>query len=45
MKNNKKKKIQNGECGAFNPVLIECLTEIRDELKSYTQHLVESGLD
>lgn len=33
--------IQNGECGAFNPVLIECLTEIRDELKSYTQHLAD----
>lgn len=33
--------IQNGECGAFNPVLIECLTEIQDELKNYTQHLAD----
>ena len=25
--------IKNGECGAFNPVLIECLEEIGEELK------------
>lgn len=26
--------ILNGECGAFNPLLIQCLTDIQDELKS-----------
>lgn len=25
--------ILNGECGAFNPVLLECLTDIQDHLK------------
>jgi putative two-component system response regulator len=25
--------IQNGECGAFNPILIECLLDISDELE------------
>ncbi|MCM1367991.1 MAG: diguanylate cyclase [Roseburia sp.] len=25
--------ILNGECGAFNPLLIECLTEVADDLK------------
>lgn len=25
--------LQNGECGAFNPVLLECLTDIQDHLK------------
>lgn len=33
--------IQNGECGAFNPLLIKCLVEIQDELKNYTQHLAD----
>ena len=23
----------NGECGVFNPVLLECLTDIQDHLK------------
>lgn len=27
------KMILNGECGAFNPVLLECLTDIQDYLK------------
>ena len=27
------KMILNGECGAFNPVLLECLTDIKDHLK------------
>ena len=27
------KMILNGECGAFNPVLLECLTDIQDHLK------------
>ncbi|MFQ7049966.1 MAG: diguanylate cyclase domain-containing protein [Agathobacter rectalis] len=27
------KMILNGECGAFNPVLLECLTDIHDHLK------------
>ena len=25
--------ILNGECGAFNPVLLECLSEISEDLK------------
>ena len=25
--------IQNGECGSFNPLLLECLVEIRDRVK------------
>ena len=25
--------IQNGECGAFNPLLLQCLTDIQDDLK------------
>ena len=27
------KMILNGECGAFYPVLLECLTDIQDHLK------------
>ena len=26
--------IVGGECGAFNPILIECLNEVSDELKN-----------
>lgn len=25
--------IQNGECGSFNPLLLECLVDIRDRVK------------
>ena len=25
--------IKNGECGRFNPILIECLDDIRNEIK------------
>ena len=25
--------IKNGECGAFNPLLIHCLTQLEEELK------------
>ena len=25
--------ILNGECGAFDPLLLECLTDIKDEIK------------
>jgi len=25
--------IKNGECGAFNPLLIQCLTQVEEELK------------
>ena len=25
--------ILNGECGAFNPMLLECFVEIKDDLK------------
>lgn len=27
--------IMNGECGAFNPLLLECLEEIQDEIRVY----------
>ena len=27
--------IMNGECGAFNPLLLECLEEIQDEIRAY----------
>lgn len=26
--------IRNGECGAFNPLLLECLTDLQEELRS-----------
>ena len=26
--------ILNGECGAFNPLLLECLVEIQDRIKT-----------
>ena len=26
--------IQNGECGSFNPFLLECLMDIQDQLKA-----------
>lgn len=29
--------ILNGECGAFNPLLLECLTDIQDRLKEETK--------
>ena len=29
--------ILNGECGAFNPVLLECLTDIQDQLKEVVE--------
>lgn len=29
--------ILNGECGAFNPLLLECLTDIQDRLKEETR--------
>ncbi len=31
------KMILNGECGAFNPLLLECLTDIQDRLKEELQ--------
>lgn len=30
--------ILNGECGQFNPVLLQCLTDIQDELKTELQN-------
>jgi len=30
--------ILNGECGAFNPLLLKCLTDIQDELKTELQN-------
>lgn len=30
--------ILNGECGAFNPLLLKCLTDIQDELKAELQN-------
>ena len=29
--------ILNGECGAFNPLLLQCLTDIQDDLKEKLQ--------
>ena len=29
--------ILNGECGAFNPLLLECLTDIKDQLRKEMQ--------
>ena len=29
--------ILNGECGAFNPLLLECLTDIQNRLKEETK--------
>ena len=34
--------IRNGECGAFNPILLECLEEIQDKVK---KRLAESNQD
>ena len=31
--------ILNGECGAFNPLLLECLTEIQAELQEKSQNI------
>ena len=40
--------IKNGECGVFNPLLVECLMEIegtlRDELKSRAQRYIDNEL-
>ena len=30
--------ILNGECGAFNPLLLECLTDIQAELQKKLQN-------
>lgn len=27
--------IMNGECGVFNPLLLECLEEIQDQIRAY----------
>ncbi|WP_347561484.1 hypothetical protein [Clostridium sp. OF09-36] len=27
--------IMNGECGTFNPLLLECLIEIQDRIQAY----------
>ena len=31
--------ILNGECGAFNPLLLECLTDIQAELQEKSQNI------
>ena len=31
--------ILNGECGAFNPLLLECLTDIQAELQKKLQNI------
>lgn len=30
--------IQNGECGTFNPLLLQCLNEVQNELKAELQN-------
>lgn len=39
------KMILNGECGAFNPLLLECLTEIADTIQSDLQRETKKHLD
>ena len=39
------KMILNGECGAFNPVLLECLTDIQDHLKEVVNSEFLDNLD
>lgn len=34
--------IRNGECGAFNPLLLECLTDIQAELQEKSQNTAVS---
>ena len=29
--------IVNGECGQFNPLLIECLLDIQDDIKKWME--------
>lgn len=41
--------IQNGECGAFNPLILKCLDDIKDKLKKELhevspEHKIEQGL-
>ena len=35
--------IRNGECGIFNPLLLECLTDIQDKIKKEFQKLRENS--
>lgn len=35
--------ILNGECGSFNPLLLECLTDIQDKIKKEFQKLRENS--
>lgn len=37
--------ICNGECGTFNPLLLECLRDIADTLQENLSHVVGSGTD
>ena len=39
------KMILNGECGAFNPVLLECLTDIQDHLKEVVNSAFVDNFD
>lgn len=39
------KMILNGECGAFNPLLLECLTDIADTIQSDLQRETKKHLD
>ena len=29
--------MENGECGAFNPIILECFNECADKLKKITE--------
>ena len=35
--------ILNGECGAFNPILLECLLDIQDRIKRQSKRQVQQG--
>lgn len=36
--------ICNGECGTFNPLLLECLCEIQDPIKKELQEAKHTGV-
>lgn len=36
--------IMNGECGTFNPILLECLKEVQDTLKTELQDVFSEGV-
>lgn len=37
--------IMNGECGAFNPLLLECLMEIQEEIRAYDTQQEDENIE